>query len=296
MDTIRNPIEWGADKVKGVTRYLAAVGRSLRGTKPTERVVQLNVRQIRIAELRDVLAQGFDDFKAFRTDVVFVCFIYPVIGLVLARFAFDYSLLPLLFPIASGFALLGPVAAVGLYEMSRRREKGLEVNWAQAFATLRSPSFGAIAVLGLVLLVIFLLWLVAAQLIYWLTLGPEPPSSATAFLHDVFTTREGWAMIIVGFGIGFLFALLVLAISVVSFPLMLDLDIGLGPAVAISVRVVRTNPLPMVVWGLIVAGGLVLGSIPFFVGLIIVLPVLGHSTWHLYRTVCFARWWQDDAA
>jgi uncharacterized membrane protein len=297
MTTIRNPIEWGADQLRDAALHLEAVGRSVRGeAKKTEQPALPTVRRIGIADLKEVLAQGFDDFGACRTDVVFLCLIYPVIGLALARFAFSQDFIPLLFPIASGFALLGPVAAVGLYEMSRRREQGLEISWAQAFAVIRAPAFGAIVALGLIILAIFFLWLGAAQIIYMLTLGPEPPASATSFFRAVFTTQMGWVMFIVGMGVGFLFALLVLAISVVSFPMLLDMDVGLGTAIATSVRVVTTNPVPMAFWGMIVASGLLIASIPFFVGLIIVLPVLGHATWHLYRRVCLVRWWQDDAA
>jgi len=231
------------------------------------------------------LARGFDDFGAYRTDVIFLCVIYPVVGLVLQRLAFDYDMLPLLFPLASGFALVGPFVAVGLYEMSRQREQGVAVSWANAFGVVRSPSFGAIVLLGLTLMAIFLLWLVAAEAIYEVTLGPELPASMALFVRDVLTTGAGWALIGVGVGVGFLFALLVLAISVVSFPLLLDREVGLDTAVLTSVRAVIANPGPMAIWGLIVAGGLVIGSIPLFIGLVIVLPVLGHSTWHLYRKV-----------
>jgi uncharacterized membrane protein len=241
------------------------------------------VRHIDLADLREVLASGVSDFAAYRTDVIFLCIIYPVVGLVLASLAFGYGMVPLLFPLASGFALIGPVAAVGLYEMSRRREQGVRISWADAFGVVRAPAFGAILVLGLVLLAIFLLWLAAAYGIYQATLGPEPPLSVGAFLRDVFTTGPGWTLIVVGVGVGLLFALVVLTISVISFPLLLDRDVGLYKAVATSVRAVLTNPGPMAVWGLIVAGGLVIGSIPLFLGLIIVMPVLGHATWHLYR-------------
>ena len=283
MDTIRNPVEWAVDQLKHVTQAARLVGRSVRGAQAGTDTPLPAIHQISVTDLRDALAKGLDDLRAFRTDVVFLCIIYPVVGVIIASFAFRHDLLPLLFPLGSGFALVGPISAVGLYEMSRRREQGLAATWVDAFGMLRSPSFGAIVVLGLVLLSIFLLWLLTAQAIYAVTLGPEPPSSITAFASDVLTTGAGWALIIVGMGVGFAFALVVLTISVVSFPMLLDRDVGLGVAIATSVRVVVANPRPMAVWGMIVAGSLAIGAIPLFLGLIVILPVLGHATWHLYR-------------
>jgi uncharacterized membrane protein len=282
--TIRNPIEW-VDQLRHVNLVTGSTGPSLRRTREKLHSPLPVVRRIGATDLRDVLARGLDDFGANRTDVIFLCVFYPVVGLVLQRLAAGYEMLPLLFPLASGFALVGPVAAVGLYEMSRRREQGVDVSWADAFGVVRSPSFGAIVLLGLLLTAIFVLWLLAAEAIYSVTLGPEPPASIASFLRDVLTTGAGWALIGVGVGVGFLFALLVLAIGVVSFPLLLDRGVGLNTAVWTSVRAVVANPGPMAIWGLIVAGGLVIGSIPLFIGLVIVLPVLGHSTWHLYRKV-----------
>jgi uncharacterized membrane protein len=284
-DHIRNPIEWGADQLKTANVAVERASHSLRSPAVAGDGALPAIRRIELADLKDVLARGFRDFGAYRTDVMFLCIIYPLAGLVLASLAFGYDMLPLLFPLASGFALLGPVAAVGLYEMSRRREQGLDISWADAFGVVRAPAFGAILVLGLALLAIFLLWLAAAYAIYLVTLGPESPASIGAFAGDVLTTGAGWTMIVVGVGVGLLFALLVLAISVVSFPLLLDRDVGLPVAVATSVHAVLANPGPMAAWGLIVAGGLVVGSIPVLLGLIIVMPVLGHATWHLYRKV-----------
>jgi uncharacterized membrane protein len=284
-DHIRNPIEWSADQLKSANMAVGRAGHSLRRPEETRSSPLPEVRRIEVADLWDVLAKGLSDFGAYRTDVIFLCIIYPLAGLILARSAFGYDMLPLLFPLASGFALIGPVAAVGLYEMSRRREEGVDITWADAFGVVRAPSFGAIVALGLLLLGIFLLWLATAYAIYLATLGPEPPASVGSFIRDVFTTGAGWAMIVVGVGVGFFFALLVLTISVVSFPMLLDRDVGLFAAVATSVRAVVANPVPMAVWGMIVAGGLVIGSIPALLGLIIVMPVLGHATWHLYRKV-----------
>ena len=257
--TIRNPIEWGLDQLKLVNLAAGSTGRSLRRTGENLHSPLPAVRRIGATDLRDVLARGLDDFGAYRTDVIFLCVIYPVVGLVLQRLAFDYDMLPLLFPLASGFALVGPFAAVGLYEMSRRREQGGNVAWPDAFGVVASRSFGAIIVLGLLLVAIFLLWLIAAESIYEVTLGPEPPVSLSSFVRDVFTTGAGWALIVVGVGVGFLFAVVALVISVVSFPLLLDREVGLGTAVWTSVRAVIANPVPMPVWGLIVASGLMIG-------------------------------------
>ena len=279
---IRNPVEWGVDQLRSAGSALA------RRAEHRHEATVPAIRRITVSDLGDALARGVDDFAAFRSDVVFIVLIYPLVGLVLARLTFGYGLLPLLFPLASGFALVGPIAAVGLYEMSRRREAGLEVSWADAFGVYRSPSFGSIVLFGLLLMAIFFVWLTVAMAIYDLTLGPDQPASAAAFVRDVFTTEMGWTMIVVGLGVGFLFAVGVLAISVVSVPLLLDRDVGLAAAIGTSLRAVLTNPGPMAVWGLIVAGGLVLGSLPLFLGLIFVMPVLGHATWHLYRRVVVA--------
>lgn len=243
------------------------------------------IRRIGPADLIDALAKGYDDFGENRADVIFLCLLYPILGLFFARLASGADMLPLLFPLASGFALLGPLAGVGLYEMSRLREQGLHGGWMAAFGVVRSPSAGSIVLLGLLLTLVFVVWLLAAQAIYGATLGPEPPSSVGSFASDVLTTPAGWAMIVVGVSVGFVFAVLVLAVSAVSFPMLLDRKVGVRRAVQTSVRAVMANPGTMALWGLIIASGLVLGSIPLLIGLVVVLPVLGHATWHLYRKV-----------
>jgi uncharacterized membrane protein len=229
--------------------------------------------------------KGIDDFWVMPTHVIFLAIIYPIFGLFLACMTFGYDVMPLLFPLAAGFALIGPFAAIGLYELSRQREKGVDVSWKHAFGALRCRSLDSIAALGMVLMIVFLIWLMTAQWLYQSLFGYGSPESIGQFLSDILTTSEGWILIIAGNGIGFLFAVLVLTISVVSFPLLLDRDVGAMVAVHTSVRAVLRNPLMMAAWGLLVAVTLVIGSLAFFVGLALVLPVLAHSTWHLYRKV-----------
>src|SRR5438270_7530336 len=234
------------------------------------------VRKIGLSDLGDALRLGWEDFKAVPSHAIILCLIYPVLGLVLFRMVLGYSVLPLLFPLAAGFTLIGPFAALGLYELSRRRERGEEVAAWDAIHVLRAPSFGARLELGTLLLILFGTWIAAADAIYIAAFGHAPAASIPDFATRVLTTPEGWSLIVVGCGVGFLFALAALCISVVSFPLMLDRHASAFEAISTSLRVVAANPVPMAAWGLIVAALLVVGSIPMFLGLAVVIPLLGH--------------------
>src|SRR5260370_4568599 len=247
---------------------------ALTGTQSTPG--PLVIRTIGVMDLKDALARGMSDFSAMPTHALFLCLIYPIVGLILARLSFGYDVLSLLFPLAAGFALLGPFVAIGFYELSRKREQGLDISWADAFDVLHSPSRDAIAALGLLLLVIFVFWIGVAEAIYIETFGHEPAASIPNFVREVFTTPAGWTLIIVGNGIGFLFALAVLIISVVSFPLLLDRDVGAVEAVLTSVRAVAANPAPMAACGLSSCGLLRVGPLPFFARLALGCAGLGH--------------------
>jgi uncharacterized membrane protein len=250
---------------------------------PAGAQAQPRIRHITTADLRDALARGWADFQAIPTQLIFLSILYPIIGLIAARAAWGGPLMPLLWPLVSGFALVGPVAALGIYELSRRREQGLPTSWLNAFDVLRSPSLIGIVFLALMLVAIFVAWLGTARAITHFTIGPVAPDSIGDFARMVFGTPEGWRLILIGNGVGFLFAALVLMLTVVSFPLLLDRPTDPGVAIRTSVRAVLANPVPMAIWGLIVGVLLLLGSIPAFVGLAVVVPVLGHATWHLYR-------------
>lgn len=281
--TIRNPIEWSGAQFVQAAHAVGSLHHSLHHVQDTIHSPMPAIRRITAADVWLSLRQGFSDFEAYRSDVIFLCLTYAAVGLVLARLAFGMDLLPLLFPLASGFAIVGPLAAVGLYEMSRLREQGHDVSWTNAFDVIKAPAAGSIALLGLLLVAVFLLWLTAAWLIFQHTLGPSVPVSPGAFLHDVFLTASGWTMIVIGMGTGFLFALLAMMISVASFPLLIDRDVGLDTAIKASFRAVIANPGPMALWGAVVAASLLVGMALAFVGLMVAIPVLGHATWHLYR-------------
>lgn len=279
---IRNPFEYGLEQAAAA---LSAAGHALAADHSHAPAGPITIRKIGTADLREALTEGLADMGAYRADVLFIGLVYPLAGILLAQLAFGHGMLPLIFPLASGFAILGPLAAIGLYEISMRREQGAAVSWSDAYGVLRSPAMVSIVGLGLVMVAIFLAWIGAAYAIWWATLGPNPPASLGGFVREVLTTPAGWTMIVVGMGVGFLFAALAFVLSVVAFPLLLDRNVGVWRAMGASIRAVRTNPKTMALWGLIVAGGLALGSLPALAGLVIVVPVLGHATWRLYRRV-----------
>jgi uncharacterized membrane protein len=248
------------------------------------------VRKIGPSDLKDALAKGIADFLAMPSSLFFLGLIYPLAGVWLVA----GNSPELIFPFIFGFALIGPFAAIGLYEISRRREYGLlnasreygiDPSWKYAFSVLRSHAIFPILSLGMLLLVIFACWILSAQGLYHALFGPKPPESFVRFTGDVLTTPQGWKLIGFGTAAGFVFAVAAFSISVVSFPLLLDRNVDVPIAIQTSVKAVLVNPFTMALWGLIVAASLALGFLLAFAGLAVVVPVLAHSTWHLYRKV-----------
>jgi uncharacterized membrane protein len=241
------------------------------------------IRSIGIADLFDCLRRGAADFWAKPSHYVMLVLIYPIVGIVLTVWMNGFHTWPLLYPLVGGFALLGPVAALGLYEISRRREQGLDASWSHAFDVLRSPAIGSIVALGIMLLFVFTLWLTAAQALYESLFGASTPQTLGGLATQVLREPGGTTLLLVGTAVGAMFALFTLCTTVIAFPLLLDRDVGAFVAVETSFRAVMHNPLPMLAWGIIVGALVFLGSLPLFVGLAVVLPILGHATWHLYR-------------
>ena len=243
------------------------------------------VHTIGPGDLRDALVKGLADFEAMPTHLIFLCVIYPVLMLVAARLYAGYDVLPFVFPLVAGYTVIGPLVATGMYELSRRREQNLDISRGHAFEVILLPSIGEIAKLSALLMVVYFIWLGAAWTIYEATFGGAAPESILAFVLQIFTTPSGWTLIVVGCGVGFIIATVAFTLSVVSFPMLVDQNVSVATAIQTSIRAVTANPITMGMWAFIVASFLLIGSLPFFVGLSIVLPVLGHATWHLYRKV-----------
>lgn len=255
--------------------------QTMRASRAT-RSRPIPVRTITDEDLRFSLRQGWEDFGDLRGDLVFAGLIYTVIGLAAVVMTTSRPLMPFFYPVVAGVALLGPIAAVGFYELARRRELGQEVHWFNFIDVRKRPSLDDMGMVAGLLLVIFVAWLLAAGALYALIFGWTTPTSVGDFLSAVFTTPRGWALIVAGAVVGAIFGWFVLALSVASLPMLVDCDVSAAEAVSASWRAAHVNKNEMIRWGIVVTALLVLGSIPLFVGLAFVLPWLGYSTWHLY--------------
>jgi uncharacterized membrane protein len=262
---------------------------------PMTPVAAAPVRSLTNADVRWALNQGWDDFKAKRGDLIVLPFIYALVGVLVSLLAFNVNLLPLVFPLVSGFALLGPAAAVGYFELARRREVGVDSRWRHFLDPIMGRSRTPIAALTIMLVLLFITWVGAAYMIYGATIGTLEPTTPIGFglvklapvtpddfVRDLFGTRQGLEMIIVGNLFGAIFAVVTLAVSAFSFPMVVDKDVDPLVAVLTSVKAFQRSPVVMIGWGIRVAVILFLAALPLFVGLMVALPVLGYATWHLY--------------
>jgi uncharacterized membrane protein len=242
------------------------------------------VRRVTAADIAEALGQGLRDFQALPLYGLAFGALYAAGGIIIVLCLTAFGMVYLAYPLAAGFALIGPFVATGLYEVSRRREAGLPISIAGIWSTVKSR--GEIGWMAFVTLFVFVVWMYQVQLLIALLLGLNASfSSLQEFVKLVLTTNEGLLFLAIGNAVGAALLLILFSLTVVSFPLLLDRDVDFVTAMITSVRAVVTSPLPMIGWAALIVVLLALSAMPYFLGLVVTLPVLGHTTWHLYRRI-----------
>jgi uncharacterized membrane protein len=242
------------------------------------------VRRITATDIAEALGQGLRDFQAMPLYGLAFGALYAAGGIVILLSLTAFGMLYLAYPLWAGFALIGPFVAVGLYEASRRREAGQPISMRGIWSTVKSRD--QIGWMGFVTLFIFVVWMSQVRLLIALFPGLNASfSSLQQFITVVLTTNEGLLFLAFGNAVGAGLSLILFSLTVVSFPLLLDRDVDFVTAMITSVRAVVTSPVPMIGWAAVIAALLVVSAMPYFLGLLVTLPVLGHATWHLYRRI-----------
>lgn len=253
------------------------------------------VRRVSVADIAESLGQGLRDFQAAPLFGLAFAGLYVAGGILILLSLTAFGMVYLAYPLAAGFALLGPFVAVGLYEVSRQREAGEAPSMRGIWATIRARR--EIGWMAFVTLFVFLVWMYQVRLLIAVLLGLHASfSSLPEFVTVVLTTNEGLLFLALGNLVGAALSLILFSLTVVSFPLLLDRDIDAVTAMITSVRAVVMSPLPMIGWAAVIVGLLALSSLPYFLGLLVTLPVLGHATWHLYRRIVVPLEPSDTAA
>ena len=241
------------------------------------------VNAVAVGDVADALKKGVSDFLRAPTFGLFFGGIYTAGGLAVLYFLYRLEMPWLILPIAIGFPLIGPFVAVGLYETSRRLEAGLPLTWKGILAHVFHQRERELSWMAFVVLFVFWIWLYQVRLLTAIFLGFKSMSTIASFLHVVTASAEGMAYLVVGTIVGGLLALVLFSTTVIAIPLLMEREYDFVTAIITSVKTVMHNPVPMIAFGVVVAVLAILALVPAFLGLLVVLPVLGHATWHLYR-------------
>ena len=239
-------------------------------------------RDLTLSDLRAALAAGWHDFLGAPRFGLFFGAIFAVSGIALAYVLLARGEVSWLIPATAGFPLLAPFAAVGLYEVSRRRERTIPLDWAGVLGAVKGRGDEQILSMGVIIFVAFGFWVIIAHLVFSIFLVEAGAGSESL---EFLTTPTGITMLIVGSAIGGVIALAFYSITVVSLPMLVDREVDFLTAIFASLAAVRGNLVVMLVWAALIALLLIIALLPGFLGLLVVLPVLGHATWHLYRRV-----------
>ncbi|MBA5776215.1 DUF2189 domain-containing protein [Stappia sp. F7233] len=249
----------------------------------TPRIDPTRVNAVTFNAIVDALAAGMRDFRTAPTYGIFFGAVFTFGGILVVLTAAALKIGYLSYPLAIAFGMIGPFAAVGLYEVSRRLERNIPLDWPGVLGVIWAQRKRELAWMAFVVLFIQIMWMYQVRLLLALFLGFQSFASFGDFLQVVVTTPEGITFLIVGNLVGAALSIILFSLTVVSFPMLLDRDVDFITAMITSVRSVVTSPRAMIGWALVVTITLVLSMLPLFLGLLVTLPVLGHTTWHLYR-------------
>jgi uncharacterized membrane protein len=242
------------------------------------------VRKVAAGDIAEALIRGLRDFQAYPLYGLVLGGLYAAGGTIIVLCLTAFGMVYFAYPLAAGFALIGPFVAIGLYEISRRRESGEKISVAAIWSAVRGRS--EIGWMAFVSLFFFVVWMYQVRLLIALLLGLNASfSSLREFVTVVLTTDEGRLFLLIGNFEGAVLSLILFALTVVSFPLLLERDVDFVTAMVTSVRAVVASPGPMIGWAALIVVLLIVSVIPWFLGLLVTLPVLGHTTWHLYRRI-----------
>ncbi|MEL6435556.1 MAG: DUF2189 domain-containing protein [Pseudomonadota bacterium] len=241
-----------------------------------------DVNELTVDDLKDALAKGWADFRRAPQFGIFFALAYVLGGLLIVQSLFVWEQSWMIYPVMIGFPLIGPFAAVGLYEVSRRLASGEPLAWNEILQVIRIQSSREMAWMAFVMLFIFWIWMYQVRLLVALFLGRLSFSTLERFTEVVFTTSNGLWFLAVGHVVGAFLAIIMFSVTVVSIPMLLDRNVDFVTAMVTSVKTVFASPMVMIGWGLLVTLAVILSMMPAFLGLLITLPVLGHATWHIY--------------
>ncbi len=243
------------------------------------------VRHIGLDDVRAAFVAGVRDFSRAPLFGLFFGGFYALGGLLAVAFVARLDMHYMIYPLAIGFPLVGPFIAVGIYEVSRCLHEGRPLTWSGVLTTVWRQKGRELSIMAFVTLFIMWMWMYQVRLLVALFLGFRSMSTLDGFINMVLNTGDGLRFLAAGHIVGALLYAVLFSVTVVSIPLLLDREVDFVTAIITSIKAVLTNPIAMMVWGLVVLVLTGLALLPAFLGLFIVLPILGHATWHLYQRV-----------
>ncbi len=241
------------------------------------------VMPLTVADIRACLMQGITDFARAPRFGLFFGGIFALIGMIITLALVRWNMAWMVYPFAIGFPLIGPFAAAGLYEVSRRLESGETLTWSAILSVVWAQRRRELSWMAFTMLFFFWVWMYQIRLMIALFLGRLSFSTLDRFFSVVLTTPEGWLFLAVGHVVGAALALILFSITVISMPLLMEREVDFITAMITSVKTVIASPAAMLGWGVVVTLAVIAACVPFFFGLLVVLPILGHTTWHIYR-------------